>query len=111
MRQQLLEVEAASLRFNALSESKAATEKLHLLVPNEEKRKAYFRLFKWVVSFATWRYGFETTPGKNDDIDEAGYTVQVFIPFFTIHLFRVTVLFPPQLAPVGHFLLLNLPKR
>lgn len=61
-------------------ESKSATEKLHLLVPNEKKRKNYLRLFKWVVSFATWRYGTETAGSshKSDGaVDEAGYTLQV----------------------------------
>lgn len=51
----------------------AATEKLHLLVPNETKRKRYVRLFKWVVSFATWKYGKEAghlePPG---DLEKSG---------------------------------------
>jgi hypothetical protein len=73
-------------------ESKSASEKLHLLVPNEKKRKNYLRLFKWVVSFATWRYGTETVGSSNKSdgaMDEAGYTLQVLLPrLFTLLALR-----------------------
>lgn len=26
-------------------------------MPSEQKRKFYIRIFKWVVAFATWKYG------------------------------------------------------
>jgi hypothetical protein len=79
-----------------MAESKVATQKLHLLVPNEDKRKNYLRLFKWVVSFATWRYGADSTSslGKGDGVDDAGYTLQVtFAP--------LTSLFKRRLLELG----------
>jgi hypothetical protein len=76
--QHLREVSLCPLTVLTMPESKAATQKLHLLVPNEDKRKNYLRLFKWVVSFATWRYGADSTSGlgKGDGVDDAGYTLQ-----------------------------------
>jgi hypothetical protein len=74
----LREVSPCPFTVLTMPESKAATQKLHLLVPNEDKRKNYLRLFKWVVSFATWRYGADSTSGlgKGDGVDDAGYTLQ-----------------------------------
>ena len=35
----------------------AAQESVLKLVPIESRRRFYQRVFKWVVAFATWRYG------------------------------------------------------
>ena len=39
-----------------MSEFNSAVEKLVTLVPNELRRRAYIRVYKWVVAFATWKY-------------------------------------------------------
>ena len=40
-----------------LLELNVAIENLTKLVPDENKRKFFVRVFKWVVAFATWKYG------------------------------------------------------
>lgn len=41
-----------------------AEQKLNVLVPSETRRKNYIRAFKWIVSFATWKY--EVSAGTLD---------------------------------------------
>jgi hypothetical protein len=41
---------------NTLEELNHAIENYSILVPSDIKRKAYLRVFKWVVSFAFWKY-------------------------------------------------------
>jgi hypothetical protein len=57
----LLPVETAS-NANALQlwlsiGLEAAQESVHKLVPDEARLRFFQRVFKWVVAFATWRYG------------------------------------------------------
>lgn len=40
----------------SLEEFNEAVHELVTLVPNESERRAYVRVYKWVVAFATWRY-------------------------------------------------------
>ena len=43
--------------FGFFLELNIAIENLTKLVPDENKRKFFVRVFKWVVAFATWKYG------------------------------------------------------
>jgi hypothetical protein len=45
-----------------------AEEKLNVLIPNEVRRHAYMRVFKWIVSFATWKYEV-----AKDSLDGSGF--------------------------------------
>lgn len=52
-------------------EFEAASNKFALLVPTENKRKVFLRLFKWVISFATWKYSSDNKPKEiNTEVDE-----------------------------------------
>ena len=61
---------------NVFVEFTEAVEKFNLLVPLEEKRKAYQRIFKWIISFAIWRYDdsiHETLSGSGYQRDDLFY--------------------------------------
>ena len=47
-----------------LLELNVAIENLTKLVPDENKRKFFVRVFKWVVAFATWKYGPKSASAK-----------------------------------------------
>jgi len=47
-----------------LLELTAAIDRLSQLVPDEAQRRLYVRVFKWVVAFASWKYGPESTENQ-----------------------------------------------
>ena len=46
----------APLSLCCLAELNAELGNFEVLVPDEQKRRSYVRVFKWVVAFATWRF-------------------------------------------------------
>jgi hypothetical protein len=55
-----------------------AIDRFSKLVPDERKRKFYVRVFKWVVAFATWKYGAKSAQAEMDaleaQLNEAGHS-------------------------------------
>ena len=51
-----------------LLELNVAIENLTKLVPDENKRKFFVRVFKWVVAFATWKYGPKSASAEVENL-------------------------------------------
>lgn len=64
----------------------------------------YLRLFKWVVSYATWRYGQDSAGQlsnaaiKSDVVDESGQGLEVVDNSISIIYPRDMALYPHQLG-------------
>ena len=49
-------------------ELNGAIDNLTKLVPDENKRKFFVRVFKWVVAFATWKYGPKSAVAEMENL-------------------------------------------